>query len=248
MRILHSRSLLSSLVLVALGCPGDDTSMDEGADSGASGSSTTSTTPTSTTEPVTTSTTEPVTTSDTTAGDTMVTTATTDVSDSTTTGTSADTGTTGPIGGACGDGECNGTEWCDFTDDVCGVDGVGGMATCELRPEGCPEIYQPVCGCDGQVHGNDCDANAAGVDVDAEGDCETPAGYFRCGYRYCDPQFEFCQVQYSDIGGVGHSYACVGPMACAGPPSCDCLDGELCFEFGCEETPDGGVMIGCPGG
>lgn len=251
MRNLHSKAwlCLGSLLLVA--CPGDDTSGEDGpvADSGASDTTagTTEPGPTSTSEPGPTSTSEPGPTSTSESGPISETTAATTEGDTTVTG--GDTETTGPSVSACGDAECSAAEWCDYSDNACGEKGSFGDATCEPRPEGCGDIYAPVCGCDGLVHSNDCDVTAVGIDVSSEGDCETPEGYFRCGYRFCNLEYEYCQVQYSDIGGYDNSYTCMQTDTCGeGGISCDCLTEEFCFEFGCMETPDGGIEIGCPGG
>jgi hypothetical protein len=46
-----------------------------------------------------------------------------------------------------------------------------GVGTCKPRPEACYKVYSPVCGCDGQTHGNSCDAASAGVSVGALGEC-----------------------------------------------------------------------------
>jgi hypothetical protein len=78
----------------------------------------------------------------------------------------------GVVGGACGGraGPCNGENFCDFTVAYdCGL--ADGTGTCQPRPAMCPSVYMPVCGCDGVTHSNSCEANAAGTDVAAEGDC-----------------------------------------------------------------------------
>ncbi|WP_433937385.1 Kazal-type serine protease inhibitor family protein [Sorangium cellulosum] len=46
------------------------------------------------------------------------------------------------------------------------------MGTCEVIPEACLHIYDPVCGCDGRTYSNACSANAAGVSVASSGACD----------------------------------------------------------------------------
>jgi hypothetical protein len=41
-----------------------------------------------------------------------------------------------------------------------------------VKPEFCTEQFDPVCGCDGETHGNACAANSAGVSVASEGECQ----------------------------------------------------------------------------
>ncbi len=47
-----------------------------------------------------------------------------------------------------------------------------GAGTCELRPEVCPLVYIPVCGCNGLTYSNDCLAAMWGVSVDYPGICD----------------------------------------------------------------------------
>ncbi len=82
------------------------------------------------------------------------------------------------VGGACGrpGSACTGTDWCSFgTVGSCGSDNQGG--TCRARPNACGETCIGVCGCDGRVYCNACEAQRNGSDV-ATGDACYPAGAY----------------------------------------------------------------------
>jgi hypothetical protein len=67
-------------------------------------------------------------------------------------------------------GACDAGEYCEFSADAaCGAADATGI--CKPKPEICPLIYAPVCGCNGQTYGNSCDAAGAGVSVAHEGEC-----------------------------------------------------------------------------
>lgn len=62
--------------------------------------------------------------------------------------------------------DCLANEYCD-QGDVC--DGDPGM--CVARPTLCPEVFDPVCSCDGQTYDSACFAHAAGAQVAFDGPC-----------------------------------------------------------------------------
>jgi len=73
---------------------------------------------------------------------------------------------TSPVtcGGRTG-GVCSSTQWCDYGGTVNACGAADGTGTCEVRPQLCPLILNPVCGCDNNNYDSPCQAHAAGVDI-----------------------------------------------------------------------------------
>ena len=101
-----------------------------------------------------------------------------------------------PCGGFAGL-QCADGEFCSFAEgDFCGA--ADAMGTCARMPEACTAQFDPVCGCDGNTHGNACEATAAGTSVVHAGACETACGG-RAGDT-CSAE-QFCKFELSAICG-----------------------------------------------
>lgn len=131
-------------------------------------------------------------------------------------------------------GECAEGEVCDVRS--CSEEASG---VCVARPEGCPAVEDPVCGCDGATYANDCERLRAGAALDHAGACGSGtlcggiAG-FRC------PPGEVCDIHgcWPDASGT-----CVpSPGVCDTrfDPVCGC-DGAT-YGNDCERLAAGAAL------
>ncbi len=110
---------------------------------------------------------------------------------------------------------CGAGEYCHGQTGQC-----AGSGSCSAKPEVCPTIYKPVCGCDGVTYGNSCEAAGKGQPVQADGAC--PAS--------CDATSNSgCAVKQTCVAPLGQ---CGGKGLCVDiPEACDALYQPVC---GCD--------------
>ena len=110
-----------------------------------------------------------------------------------------------------------------------------GKGKCTNRPNGCPDNLKPVCGCDGKTYFNECEAAAAGVNVDHEGACTTGAYGKPCKTNKQCPASDYCA---KDTGKCEEEGMCaVRPKFCLQifKPVCGCDNktyGNACTAHG----------------
>jgi len=132
---------------------------------------------------------------------------------------------------------------------------------CAPRPNICPQVVLPVCGCDGVTYNNSCVAAAAGVAVAKNGECKPKPTFcggiagIPCpeGQTCIDDPSDDCDPKHggADCGGI-----CVGdpkPAFCGGIAGIPCPEGQTCIDDPSDDCDPkhggadcGGICVGTP--
>lgn len=122
----------------------------------------------------------------------------------------------GSSGGGTDDGcdnACEATEYCAKATADC-----SGEGECLPLPDGCADVWAPVCGCDGLTYGNECYAAMAGVSVSSEGECPPPP----CSENNACGVDEFCEKAHGDCDGLGKCTILPDGCPAVWEPVCGC--------------------------
>ncbi|HKP58344.1 MAG TPA: Kazal-type serine protease inhibitor domain-containing protein, partial [Polyangiales bacterium] len=138
--------------------------------------------------------------------------------------------------GTRGGMQCGANQFCNFEPDAdCGGTDRGGV--CETKSQVCPDIYEPVCGCDNRTYSSDCNAHSAGVSVKRDGlcnpdECEAAGGHTVTSNGATIPECKADETGWNISGGKEQVKCClktkVAGRTCGGIAALECDDKQFC--------------------
>jgi len=129
---------------------------------------------------------------------------------------------------------CGAGEFCDYPAGSCGATNAIGVCVNNAGIGGCMTSWQPVCGCDGQTYGNDCERLMYGVSKRSEGECVMTDSAWLCVATGGEVTTQLCCANAGDFPNT----CLVGACSCA-PTSgrtisvCNCPLGCFAPGIGC---------------
>ena len=132
---------------------------------------------------------------------------------------------------------CEEGQFCQRPEGECSEDAVG---ECVDVPPLCPQIVDPMCGCDGMTYGNECYAAAAEVTVAFPGECDEEQVCGGSAGETCDAG-QYCEREEGECSEVAEGVCADIPSLCPTnfAPVCGC-DGMTyqneCYAAAAEAT------------
>jgi hypothetical protein len=128
---------------------------------------------------------------------------------------------------------CPDGQFCELPAGMCHAADLQGR--CVQTGGYCPQVYDPVCGCDGKTYPNDCERQQAGAQKSHDGPCARPCALDSCAPFACPVR---CETACDCYANLGHSFCDDCPLLC---PNCgsywQCKD-NTCVEQCGQLPPD----------